>query len=227
MIIDYQTAALIIVDVQNDFCPAYTSGGKSHPEGSLAVAGGGEVCVPLNAVAERFAGRNGKVIATQDWHPKNHASFASAHPGKKVGDFIDLGSVQSQILWADHCIQGSQGARFHDDLNLDSVNLIIRKGSNPLLDSYSAFFENDRQTTTGLDGYLKAFSISTVFLGGLATDYCVFYTAMDAMRLRYKTYVFTDAVRGVDYPKGSIEQALGAMEGAGVGMIKTSDIPQN
>ncbi|MDR0707375.1 MAG: isochorismatase family protein, partial [Treponema sp.] len=161
-----------------------------------------------------------------DWHPWNHASFASAHPGKKAGDFIDLGSVQSQILWPDHCIQGSYGARFHDDLNLDLPNLIIRKGSNPLLDSYSAFFENDRQTATGLDGYLKAFSISTVFLGGLATDYCVFYTSMDAVRLRYKTYVFTDAVRGVDYPNGSVEQALNAMEVAGVGMIKTSDILQ-
>ncbi|MDR0557855.1 MAG: bifunctional nicotinamidase/pyrazinamidase [Treponema sp.] len=227
MIIDYQSAALIIVDVQNDFCPAYISGGKSYPEGSLAVAAGGDVCAPLNAVAKEFAERNGKVIATQDWHPKNHASFASGHPGKKVGDFIDLGSAQSQVLWPDHCIQGSEGARFHDRLNLDPANLIIRKGSNPLLDSYSAFFENDRQTTTGLDGYLKAFSISTVFLGGLATDYCVFYTAMDAMRLRYKTYVFTDAVRGVDYPKGSVEQVLSAMKVAGIGMITTSDILQN
>jgi nicotinamidase/pyrazinamidase len=227
MIIDYQTAALIIVDVQNDFCPAYTSGGKSRPEGALAVAGGGEVCAPLNAAAKQFAGRNGKVIATQDWHPKRHASFASAHPGKKAGDFITLGLAQSQILWIDHCIQGSHGARFHDDLNLEPANLIIRKGSNLLLDSYSAFFENDRQTATGLDGYLKAFSISTVFLGGLATDYCVFYTAMDALRLRYKTYVLTDAVRGVDYPNGSVEQALNAMEVAGVGMIQTSDILQN
>lgn len=215
---------MIIVDVQNDFCPAYTSGGKSNPEGALAVAGGGEVCAPLNAVAKDFAGRKGKVIATQDWHPWKHASFASAYPDGKVGDFIALGSVQSQILWIDHCVQGSHGARFHDDLDLDPADLIIRKGANPLLDSYSAFFENDRQTTTGLDGYLKAFSISTVFLGGLATDYCVFYSAMDALRLRYKTYIFTDAVRGVDYPSGSVEQALDAMEVAGVGMIKTSDI---
>ncbi|MDR1074598.1 MAG: bifunctional nicotinamidase/pyrazinamidase [Treponema sp.] len=227
MIIDYQSAALIIVDVQNDFCPAYTSGGKSHPAGSLAVAGGGDVCAPLNAVAEQFVERNGKVIVTQDWHPKCHASFASVHPGKKAGDFVELDAVQSQILWPDHCIQGLEGARFHDDLNIDLANLIIRKGSNPLLDSYSAFFENDRQTTTGLDGYLKAFSIYTVFLGGLATDYCVFYTAMDALRLRYTTYVFTDAVRGVDYPKGSVEQVLSAMEVTGAGMITTSDILQN
>ncbi|MDR2792725.1 MAG: bifunctional nicotinamidase/pyrazinamidase [Treponema sp.] len=226
--LDYKSSVLIIVDVQNDFCPAYTSAaGKSRPDGALAVAGGGDVCAPLNAAALHFIARGGMVIATQDWHPKNHASFASAYPDKRVGDVIDLGPVKRQILWPDHCIQGSQGACFHDCLNLEPVRLIIRKGTNPALDSYSAFFENDRQTTTGLDGYLQSCSISTVFLGGLAADYCVLYSAMDALRLHYRTYVFTDATRGVDFPKGSVEQAYNAMELEGVSLIKTADILQD
>jgi nicotinamidase/pyrazinamidase len=225
MFVDYKTAALIIVDVQNDFCPAYTdASGERRPQGALAVENGGEVCAPLNAAARRFAAHNGKVVASQDWHPKNHASFASVHSDKKVGDFIALDSVESQILWPDHCIQGSYGACFHDDLDLKPVNLIIRKGFNPSLDSYSTFYENDRQTPTGLDGFLRLFSISEVFLGGLATDYCVLYSALDAIRLHYKTYVFTDAVRGVNFPQGSVEQAFNAMEVAGIHLIKTADL---
>jgi nicotinamidase/pyrazinamidase len=225
MFIDYKTSALIIVDVQNDFCPAYvSSSGQAYPDGSLAVAGGGDVCKPLNIISGLFAKNGGKVVASQDWHPKGHTSFASAHLGRKPGDIMSIGVVESQILWPDHCIQGSWGSRFHENLNLMPVHLIVRKGFNPFLDSYSTFFENDRYTSTGLDGYLKAFSISTLFLGGLATDYCVLYSALDAVRLHYKTYIFTDAVRGVNFPKGSIDQAFIAMRAAGIGLITTKDI---
>jgi nicotinamidase/pyrazinamidase len=225
MFVDYKSSALIMVDVQNDFCPAYTSSaGIAYPDGALAVEHGGDVCAPLNRLSKLFASRNGKIVATQDWHPKDHISFASTHPDKKVGDFINAGLVQSQILWTDHCVQGTRGACFHDNLDLNPVNLVIRKGYNPALDSYSTFFENDRQTPTGLDGYLRTFSISKVFLGGLATDYCVLYSGLDAMRLHYETYVLTDAVRGVNFPQGSEEQAFSAMEALGIKLITSEDI---
>jgi nicotinamidase/pyrazinamidase len=225
MYVDYKSSALIIVDVQNDFCPAYTSpSGEARAQGALAVEGGGEVCGPLNIVAEQFAKNQGKVVATQDWHPKNHASFASFYADKKVGEIINLGIIKNQMLWPDHCVQGTLGACFHDSLDTKPVNLIIRKGGNPGLDSYSTFFENDRQTTTGLDGYLRAFSITTVYLGGLATDYCVLYSALDAVRLHYKTYVLTDAVRGVGYPENSVEQAFSAMQLVGVNLIQSTKL---
>ena len=225
MYVDYKISALIIVDVQNDFCPAYTSpSGEERGQGALAVKGGDEVCGPLNTVARQFAKNQGKVVATQDWHPKNHASFASFYAAKKVGETINLGIVRNQMLWPDHCVQGTVGACFHDSLDTKPVNLIIRKGGNPGLDSYSTFFENDRQTPTGLDGYLRAFSITTVYIGGLATDYCVLYSALDAVRLHYKTYVFTDAVRGVGYPEDSVEQAFSAMQLAGVNLIQSTEL---
>jgi nicotinamidase/pyrazinamidase len=206
MAIDFSRSALIIIDVQNDFCPG----------GALGVEKGGEVIGPLNRLASLFAARGGRVVATQDWHPADHASFAVSHAGKKPGETVDLPGAKAQILWPCHCIQGSRGADFHAALDLKPVNLIIRKGFRTDLDSYSAFFENDRKTSTGLDGFLKALSIDTLVLGGLATDYCVLYSALDAVALVYKTFVAQDAVRGVDFPKGSVAEALKRLGEAGV-----------
>jgi nicotinamidase/pyrazinamidase len=164
------------------------------------------------------------VAATQDWHPEGHASFASAHEGKKPGETVDLPGVKNQILWPDHCVQGTWGARFHEKLDLKPVSLIIRKGFRQGLDSYSAFFENDRTTPTGLEGWLRGLGITTVILGGLATDYCVFYSALDACRLGFNTIVLTDAIRGVGYPEGSVEKALDSMEKQGAALRLSGDI---
>jgi nicotinamidase/pyrazinamidase len=245
MAIDIAGSALIEVDVQNDFCPAYTmKNGTKRPQGALAVSRGDEVIKPLNLMAEKMAPLGGKVIASQDWHPVCHASFASSHPGKQVNDIVvlpvpQLGSPSplqktdadewapaaiQQVLWPDHCVQGSEGARFHDDLNLDPVNLILRKGYRRDLDSYSVFFENDRCTPTGLDGFLKGLFIEQLFIGGLATDYCVLYSVMDAIRLGYKVVVLTDAVRGVDVPGGSVERAFDLMREAGVVFMNSGEV---
>ena len=182
---DFPNSALIIIDVQNDFCPG----------GALAVERGDEIIGPLNRLAALFAASGGRVIATQDWHPQGHASFA---------------------IWPEHCVQGSRGADFHSALDLKPVNLILRKGFRKGLDSYSAFFENDKKTSTGLDGCLKTLSIGTVVLGGLATDYCVLASALDAAELGYRTIVLSDAIRGVNIPDNSVEKALKTMEEAGV-----------
>ena len=207
------SAALLIIDVQNDFCPG----------GPLAVEGGDGVLGPLNRLASLFAEGGGRVIATQDWHPPGHASFASTH-GKKPGESLDLPGVKGQFLWPDHCVQGSRGADFHGALDLKPVNAIIRKGFRAGLDSYSAFFENDRKTPTGLDGFLKALSINLLVLGGLATDYCVLYSALDAAALGYKTFVAPDAVRGVGSPPGSVERAFKLLEEAGVTLAASGEI---
>ena len=214
MKIDFSRSALILIDVQNDFCPG----------GALAVENGDSVIGPLNRLASLFAARRGKVVATQDWHPGNHASFAVSHENKKPGDSIELPGVKSQVLWPAHCVQGSRGADFHDKLDLKPVSMIIRKGFRKELDSYSAFFENDRKTPTGLDGFLKALSVDTLVLGGLATDYCVFYSAMDAKTLGYNTIVAGDAVRGVNFPDGSVARALKSLEEAGVIIAVSEDI---
>jgi nicotinamidase/pyrazinamidase len=200
-------SALIIIDVQNDFCPG----------GALAVKEGDQVIVPLNRLSCLFAGREGRVIVTQDWHPADHVSFAGLHEGKDSG-------AKDAGLWPPHCVQGTSGADFHPCLDLKPVNLIIRKGFRQNLDSYSAFFENDRKTSTGLDGYLKALSVDTVFMGGLATDYCVFYSAMDAAALGYTTFVIGDAVRGVGVPDGSVERAFKQMKEAGIKITALEDI---
>ena len=214
MIIDFVSSALIEIDVQNDFCPG----------GALAVEHGDEVTDPLNRLAFLFSAHGGRVIATQDWHDANHISFASSHPGKKPGDIIDLPLVKQQVLWPDHCVKGTKGANFHKDLDMYLVHLIVRKGYRQELDSYSAFFENDRTTPTGLNGFLKGLGIKSVFLGGLATDYCVFYGAMDAVNHGFETYVLRDAVRGVGFPEGSIDKAFETMEQAGIQIIDSGDI---
>ncbi|MCB4457603.1 bifunctional nicotinamidase/pyrazinamidase [Leisingera sp. McT4-56] len=191
--------ALIVVDVQNDFCPG----------GALAVPGGDEVVAPVNAMMERFD----TVILTQDWHPAGHSSFASAHPGKAPFETVEM-PYGTQVLWPDHCVQGTEGAAFHKDLRTDG-DLIIRKGFRAGIDSYSGFFENDRTTPTGLEGYLRSRSITDLTLAGLATDFCVAFTALDAARLGFAVTVDLAACRAIDL-EGSLQTALSQMKEAGV-----------
>jgi nicotinamidase/pyrazinamidase len=225
MLVNLSRTALVEIDVQNDFCPSYTlSSGEKLPPGALAVEGGDEVIEPLNTLALAFAGAGARVVATADWHPPGHASFAGAHPGKHAGETVELPGTGLQVLWPDHCVRGSRGAAFHEKLDLRPVNLIVHKGSRQSLDSYSAFFENDRRTPTGLEAYLRSFGIDTVLLGGLATDYCVLYSALDAAALGFTTVVLTDAVRGVGIPAGSVEAALDRMKSSGVQLIPSTHI---
>ncbi len=196
------THALIVIDVQNDFCPG----------GALAVAGGDEVVAPINAMMGDFDA----VILTQDWHPAGHSSFASSHTGKSPFEVIEM-PYGPQVLWPDHCVQGSQGAEFHPDLRTDA-DLIIRKGFRSAIDSYSAFFENDQTTPTGLKGYLETRGLSRVTLVGLATDFCVHYSAVDAARLGLDVTVRLDACRGIDMD-GSMAAAEQAMRQAGVKLV--------
>jgi nicotinamidase/pyrazinamidase len=174
--------ALVVIDVQNDFCPG----------GALAVPDGDAIVPGINALMQRFAA----VILTQDWHPAGHSSFASQHDGKSPLTLTQM-PYGAQMLWPDHCVQGSNGAAFHADLNSDRADLIIRKGYNRAIDSYSAFFENDRSTPTGLDGYLRSRSINTLTMVGLATDFCVNYSAVDAARLGYSVIVDQDLCRAI------------------------------
>ena len=191
---------LLVVDVQNDFCPG----------GALAVPRGDEIVPLVNRLGERF----GHTVLTQDWHPAGHGSFASAHPGRKPFDTIEL-SYGAQTLWPDHCVQGSAGAGFHADLRLPRAELVIRKGFRPAVDSYSAFFENDRRTPTGLAGYLRERGLTRVFLVGLATDFCVHYSAVDARRLGFAAVLVEDACRAIDL-EGSLAAAMRCMAAAGV-----------
>ena len=214
MKLNYYRSAFIIVDMQYDFCPG----------GALAVEKGDEVLGPLNRLAVQFASRGGRVAATQDWHPADHVSFASAHENRGSGESLDLPDVKGQVLWPAHCIQGSHGAELHEGLEQKYLNLILRKGFRRELDSYSAFLENDRRTPTGLDGFLKALSIDTIVLGGLALDYCVFYSAIDARALGYNTIVAADASRGVNYPEGSVKRVLETLGKAGVIVAQSGDI---
>jgi nicotinamidase/pyrazinamidase len=174
---------LIVVDVQNDFCPG----------GALAVADGDAVIGVIDRVAPKFE----HIILTQDWHPAGHSSFASAHAGKQPLEQIEL-SYGTQTLWPDHCVQGTRGAEFHPTLNLHKAELILRKGFRPRIDSYSAFFENDRVTPTGLAGYLRERNLNRVFLAGLAYDFCVGYSALDARRLGFSAVILPDACRAID-----------------------------
>lgn len=201
--------ALLIIDIQNDFCPG----------GALPVPEGDQVITVINSIVKKFY----KVIATQDWHPINHISFARNHPGKKEYEEIEVSGIK-QVLWPIHCVPGTKGAEFHPDLIADNFDLILRKGNNPKIDSYSAFRENDKKTITGLNGYLKELDIKQVFICGLALDYCVFYSAMDSKEMGFDTYVILDATRGIDFPPGSIENALNSMRNSGIKIIKSTDI---
>ena len=208
---------LLIIDVQNDFCPG----------GALAVNDGGAVVEPLNALSRALAVKGGRVAATQDWHCAGHISFASSLNGKKPGDVIDTPLVKGQVLWSDHCVQGTEGAAFHAGLDLNPVSMIIRKGFRNNLDSYSAFFENDRQTATGLEGWIKSLGLETVIMGGIATDYCVFFSAMDCKKAGFNTIIASDAVRGVGFPEGSVENAVSEMKKAGIDFFTSKELLDN
>jgi len=198
-------SVLIIVDVQNDFCPG----------GALAVPGGDEIVPVVNALARRFD----NVVLTQDWHPAGHISFATSHAGKTPFDLIEL-PYGPQVLWPEHCVQGSAGAAFHDGLDVPHAQMIVRKGCRRSVDSYSGFLEADRATPTGLGGYLKERGLARVFIVGLATDFCVAWTALDARRLGLEAIVVEDACRGIDAPTvpgGTLAKAWADMRAAGVG----------
>ncbi|MCA0962840.1 bifunctional nicotinamidase/pyrazinamidase [Salipiger bermudensis] len=192
--------ALVVIDVQNDFCPG----------GALAVTGGDEIVAPINAMMAEFDA----VILTQDWHPAGHSSFASQHPGKVPLEMTEM-PYGPQVLWPDHCVQGSMGAAFHPQLATDRAELIIRKGFRAGIDSYSAFFENDHETPTGLEGYLRTRGIERLTLVGLATDFCVNFSALDAARLGFEVTVHEAACRGIDLD-GSLAAARKGMQEAGV-----------
>jgi nicotinamidase/pyrazinamidase len=195
---------LLIVDVQNDFCPG----------GALAVADGDAVVPVVNRLSERFQ----HVVLTQDWHPPGHGSFASSHPGSAPFETISMPYGQ-QTLWPDHCVQGTEGAAFHPKLATDRAQLVIRKGFRTAIDSYSAFYENDRTTPTGLAGYLRERGLKRIFMAGLATDYCVHYSALDARRLGFKTVVVESGCRAIDLA-GSLAAAREGMGKAGVQVIR-------
>jgi nicotinamidase/pyrazinamidase len=201
-------AALIVVDVQNCFIEG----------GTLPVKGGAEVVPVINKLAGAFQ----NVVVTQDWHTPGHASFATAYPGKKPFETTTL-KYGTQVLWPDHCVQGTDDASLHKDLKLPTAQLIIRKGYNPGVDSYSAFEEADHKTVTGLAGYLKARGIKTVYITGLATDFCVAWTAMDARKAGFEAYVIEDATRGIDL-NGSLAAAWKQMAAKGVKRIQSADI---
>jgi nicotinamidase/pyrazinamidase len=194
--------ALIVIDVQNDFCPG----------GALAVAGGDEIISRINGLMDSFA----TVALTQDWHPANHASFAANHPAAAPFSMIDM-PYGPQVLWPTHCVQGTAGAAFHSLLRTDPAQLVLRKGFRAGIDSYSAFFENDRTTPTGLEGYLRSRGVTAVTLVGLATDYCVAYSALDAARLGFRATVLEGACRGIDL-NGSLADARAQMRAAGVAL---------
>lgn len=201
--------ALILVDLQNDFCQG----------GSLAVPDGDAV-VP---VANRLQPFFDCVIATKDWHPKDHVSFVSNHPGSKVGDIVQADSI-TQIVWPDHCIQESQGSQFHPQLNTDRIDQVIYKGTDKNIDSYSAFFDNAHLRTTGLANYLNEKGITEIYIMGLATEYCVNYSCRDSVRLGFKTHVIQDGCRGVELKKGDIDQAVAEMKAEGVDLIMSSQV---
>lgn len=195
--------ALIVIDVQNDFCPG----------GALAVPGGDEIVDGINALMDAA----NAVVLTQDWHPEGHSSFASSHEGRAPYEMIDL-PYGAQVLWPEHCIQGSAGAQFHDNLRADRAEMIVRKGFRAGIDSYSAFFENDQRTPTGLEGYLRTRGISELMMVGLATDFCVNFSAVDAAKLGFDVTVRMDLCRAIDL-EGSLDAACKGMKAAGVTLV--------
>jgi nicotinamidase/pyrazinamidase len=205
---DHKTA-LIMVDLQNDFCQG----------GSLAVPDADSVVFLANQLQPHFD----RVIATQDWHPEGHVSFASSHPGEKVGNVIQVDQIL-QVLWPDHCVQGSQGAALHPALVNARIDKMIQKGSNRKIDSYSAFFDNEHLRSTGLADYLREQDVRDIYVMGLATDYCVKYSCLDAVRLGLNVYVIEDACRGIDLNPGDIASSIREMQAAGVKVVQVSDV---
>ncbi|WP_442509145.1 bifunctional nicotinamidase/pyrazinamidase [Novipirellula sp. SH528] len=201
--------ALILVDIQNDFLPG----------GALAVAGGDEVIPVANRCVPEFD----NVITTQDWHPTNHSSFASNHPGHRVGDVVKVGDVD-QVLWPDHCVQLSEGAAFADALEIRCDVAIFRKGTDPAMDSYSGFFDNGHKHATGLHDYLREHQINRLFIMGLTTDYCVKYTALDAAMLNFETSLLIDGCRSVSHRPADLKDAIDEMKAAGVQIIHSDEI---
>jgi len=200
--------ALLIIDVQNDFCPG----------GSLAVPQGDSVIPVINSLIPKFDA----VIQTQDWHTAGHHSFASSHDGKNPYDTVEL-EYGTQVLWPDHCLQGTQGAEFHKDLNTTKTEVIIRKGFRKEIDSYSTFFENDQKTRTGLTGYLRERGITDLYATGLATDFCVKWSVIDGIKENFNVHVIEDAVRGIDI-EGSVSQAWKEMKKAGAAVLESDSI---
>jgi nicotinamidase/pyrazinamidase len=200
--------ALIVVDVQNDFCPG----------GALAVAEGDAVVPLINRIARRFPVR----VYTQDWHAPDHRSFAASHPGAEPFSTVEM-PYGDQVLWPVHCVQGTPGAAFHPELETEHADLILRKGFRPQVDSYSAFFENDRATPTGLAGYLRERGVAEVWLAGLATDFCVAFSALDAVRLGFRVTLLEDACREIDLD-GSHAAALARMGDAGVALARAAEL---
>jgi len=199
---------LLAVDVQNDFCPG----------GALAVPRGDEVVPVINALAGKFA----HVVLTQDWHPRGHLSFSSSHPGSKPFEAIEV-SYGQQVMWPDHCVQGTRGAAFRDDLHVDRAELVLRKGYHREIDSYSAFYENDRKTHTGLAGYLRERGFTRVFLAGLAFDFCVRYSAEDAHREGFEAVVIEDACRAIDL-NGSADDTRALFKKLGIRCVSAGTL---
>ena len=200
---------LILVDVQNDFCE----------DGALPVKGASDILPTLNELQSRYD----IVVATQDWHPEGHLSFASSHEGKQPMDVINLEGVE-QVLWPDHCVQSSKGADFRGGLDLRNVRTIVRKGMDPSVDSYSGFRDNLSTTDTGLAGLLRELGVVEVHLGGLATDFCVYFTGMDALERGFQASILLDACRGLDHPRGSLEEKLDIFRRSGGKVILSRNV---
>lgn len=207
-----KTDALIIVDLQNDFMPT----------GALGVKEGDEIIGPINDLAEKFHNRDNVIVMTQDWHPPGHLSFASSHRMKPYDRYESKGI--GPILWPDHCVQGSLGAEFHPSIETRHCDAIIRKGHHPTVDSYSTFIENDKETYTGLDGYLRSLGKKRVFLCGLALDYCVHYSSIDGVDLGFEVVVPIDLTKAIDSPPGHLSNALETMTRRQVQFVRSADI---
>jgi nicotinamidase/pyrazinamidase len=204
-----ESDVLLVIDVQNDFCPG----------GALAVPRGDEVVAPINRLARRFA----NVLLTQDWHPADHLSFASAHPGRKPFE-TTTAAYGPQVLWPDHCVQGTPGSEFHPSLTIRHAALVVRKGFRRTIDSYSAFYENDRKTPTGLVGYLRERNLRRIFLAGLAFDFCVRYSAEDAARAGLAVTVIEDACRGIDIDGSSVAATYRSFESLKIPCVLEKDL---
>lgn len=206
-------SALIIVDVQNDFCE----------NGALEVKKGNEIIPIINKLVK--SNKFDLIVATQDWHPKNHKSFASNHKNKNLYEVINLNGI-TQVLWPNHCVQRTFGAKFHNELFIENKIKIIKKGTNPEIDSYSGFYDNDHKSSTGLAEYLRNKKVNKIFVTGLATDYCVKFTALDSIKEKFETFVIKDAVKGVNIKKEDSKIALADMKAAGVKIITSKKILQ-